>query len=76
MGKLVLRSEGVKEMLRSQEILDVCVQHATSMGAKLGEGYEVSPYVGKNRVNASVRAVSETARKDTLDNNSLLKAVD
>jgi hypothetical protein len=45
------------------------------MGASLGEGYEVSEYVGTNRVNVSVHAVSDRAKKDNLDNNSMLKAV-
>lgn len=75
-GKLVLRKNEVKAMLQSQELLEVCMQHAERVGAGLGEGYEVSPYVGKTRVNASVRAVSDKAKQDTLDNNTLLKAVD
>ena len=73
-NKLVLRSEGVREMLRSDEILGVCVQYANQMGTSLGNGYEVSEYVGVNRANASVRAVSDEAKRDVLDNNSLLKA--
>ena len=73
-NKLVLRSDGIREMLKSQEILDVCVQYANQMGANLGEGYEVSEYTGANRVNASVSAVSDAAKRDTLENNSLLKA--
>lgn len=73
-NKLVLRSDGIREMLKSQEILDVCVQYANQMGASLGDGYEVSEYTGANRVNASVRAVSDAAKRDTLENNTLLKA--
>ena len=73
-NKLVLRSDGIREMLKSQEILDVCVQYANQMGASLGDGYEVSEYTGTNRVNASVSAVSDAAKRDTLENNSLLKA--
>lgn len=73
-NKLVLRSDGIREMLKSQEILGVCVQYANQMGTQLGEGYEVSEYIGANRANASVRAVSDAAKQDVLDNNSLLKA--
>lgn len=73
-NKLVLRSDGIREMLKSQEILDVCVQYANQMGANLGDGYEVSEYTGPTRVNASVRAVSDAAKRDTLENNTLLKA--
>ena len=73
-NKLVLRKEGVREMLKSQEILDVCVHYAEQKGAALGEGYVISKWTkGKNRVNASVRAASEKAKRDVLDTNSLLK---
>ena len=70
-----LRSEGVRELLRSPEMMEVCRQYAEEMGSKLGSGYEVSTYTGTNRVNASVHAVSDQAKQDNLDNNSMLKAV-
>ena len=72
-NKLKLRRKGIREMLLSDEILEVCVKYAEQKGACLGDGYEVSRYKGKNRVNASVRAVSQKAKKDVLENNSLLK---
>lgn len=74
-NKLVLRSEGVKSMLKSPEIMAVCRSHAESINSRVGDGYEVSEYTGANRVNVSVHAVSEEAKQDNLDNNSLLKAV-
>lgn len=70
-----LNSDGVRELLRSAEMLAECERLANEMGAQLGEGYEVSTYVGTNRVNASVTASSKAAKQDNLDNNSLLKAV-
>lgn len=72
-NKLKLRSKGIREMLRSDEILEVCVKYAEQKGASLGDGYEISRYTGKNRVNASVRAKSEKAKRDVLEKNSLLK---
>ena len=72
-NKLKLRKEGVREMLLSDEILEVCVKYAEQKCAGLGDGYEISKYKGKNRVNASVRAKSEKAKRDVLENNSLLK---
>lgn len=70
-----LNSEGVRELLRSAEVMAECRSHADEMGATLGEGYEVSEYIGANRVNVSITAVSQSAKQDNLDNNSLLKAV-
>ena len=72
-NKLKLRKDGVREMLLSDEMLEVCVKYAEQKGAGLGEGYVISRYKGKNRVNASVRAKSEKAQRDVLENNSLLK---
>ncbi len=71
-----LNSEGVKELLKSAEIMAECRSHAAEMAATLGaDDYEVSEYVGTNRVNVSVRAKTEKALQDNLDNNTMLKAV-
>ena len=73
--KIVLNREGVRELLRSAEMMECCRGYAEQMGARLGSGYVVSTYTGTNRVNASVRAVSDAAKQDNLDNNTMLKAV-
>ena len=71
-----LNSEGVKELLKSAEIMAECRSHAAEMAATLGaDDYEVSEYVGTNRVNVSVRAKTEKALQDNLDNNTLLRAI-
>lgn len=75
MGKLVLNSDGIRAMLTSPEMMSVCRSYAEDINATMGDGYEVSEYTGANRVNVSVHAVSEAAKQDNLDNNSLLKAV-
>lgn len=71
-----LNSEGVKELLKSAEIMAECRSHAAEMAATLGaDDYEVSEHVGTNRVNVSVRAKTKKALQDNLDNNTMLKAV-
>lgn len=71
-----LNREGVKELLKSAEIMAECRSHAAEMAAKLGaDDYEVSEHVGTNRVNVSVRAKTKKALQDNLDNNTMLKAV-
>lgn len=70
-----LNSDGVRELLRSPEMAEVCREHAERIAGKAGSGYEVTTYTGKNRVNASVHAVTEEAISDNLKNNTLLKAV-
>ena len=73
--KIELNRAGVRELLRSQEMMNICAEHANSTQASLGKGYEVSCHTGKNRVNAEVAAVTQEAIQETLKNNSILKAL-
>lgn len=75
MGKFELNSEGVKSLLQSPEIMEVCKTYATNAQARLGDGYEVTTMTGKTRVNAQIEAVSYKAKKDNAKNNTILKAV-
>lgn len=72
--KFELNSAGVRELLKSQQMLDICRGYAEQIRDRAGAGYEVSTYVGKNRVNASVYADTYEARLDNYENNTLLKA--
>ena len=74
--QIVLNSDGIQELLKSNEVMAECRSHAAEMAATLGaDNYEVSEYVGSTRVNVSVRATTDWARQDNLDNNTMLKAV-
>lgn len=73
--KIVLNREGVRELLQSQAIMDICKSYADRAVAQLGDGYEVSTMVGKTRVNAEVAAVSYAAKVENSQTNSILKAV-
>ena len=73
--KFELDKGGVRDLLRSQEVLGVCKGYAESARARAGEGYEVTTFVGRNRANASVHAETYEARKDNYENNTLLKAL-
>ena len=73
--KFELNRKGVRELLKSQEMMTVVTEYANRVQKKAGDGYEVSQYSGKNRVNASVSAETVKARKDNLENNTLLKAL-
>lgn len=70
-----LNISGVRELLRSKEMLGICEERANNAQAKLGEGYKVTSMTGKNRVNASVFAESYQAKKENLENNTILKAL-
>lgn len=72
--KFKLNRPGVGSLLKSQEMMNVCVSYADQVRARAGEGYEISTYVGKSRVNASVFPATKEARKDNYEHNTLLKA--
>lgn len=73
--KFELNREGVRELLRSKEMMDVCSEYAQSALGRLGDGYEMSTHTGANRVNAEVSAESFAAKRENLKSNTILKAV-
>nr|DAO86855.1 MAG TPA: type I neck protein [Caudoviricetes sp.] len=75
MAKFKLNRAGVRILLKSEEMADICQSYANKIQRRCGDGYEVTVYTGKNRVNASVHAATVKARKDNSKNNTLLKAM-
>lgn len=75
MSKIILNRTGVKELLQSDDMMQVCKEHAYKAQSQLGDGYEVTYRKGKNRVNAEVAAVSDKARSENMKKNTILKAV-
>ena len=75
MDRFELNSQGVMDLLKSQEMMGICNEYASKAQSKLGDGYEVTTHTGKTRVNAQVKAESYKARKDNAKNNSILKAL-
>ncbi|MBR1470690.1 MAG: hypothetical protein IJ600_03495 [Lachnospiraceae bacterium] len=73
--KVELNHDGVRELLRSPEMLAICEEYARKAVHALGEGYEVSAHTGSGRVNASVVAISREAIAENSANNTVLKAV-
>ena len=77
MGKFrfELNSEGVKELLRGNDMQAICREYADNAVSSLGDGYEATTHVGRTRCNASVIATTYEARRENAKNNSILKAV-
>lgn len=72
--RIKLKRRGVRELLKSQEIMDECVRVAKEKAAAAGPGYEADDgYVGKTRASAIVYPSSAAARSDNYRNNTLLK---
>lgn len=70
-----LNRSGVAALMKSSNMQSVLKRHATNMKNRSGAGYEQDMYVGRNRANAAVFASSKEARKDNLENNTILKSV-
>ena len=70
-----LNYKGVGELMKSRPMQTVLNEYATNIKNRCGDGYEQDIYVGKSRANAMVTATTFEARKDNMDNNTLLKAV-
>lgn len=73
--EIELNSNGIKQLLRSSEMMGVCKELAAGIQKKCGSGYEMDTYTGSGRVNASVFASDASAKKDNAKNNTILKAL-
>lgn len=73
--KVKLNRAGVRNLLKSEEMMQICKDHAYATQAALGAGYEVTYRSGKNRANAEVAAVSRKARKENSKDNIILKVL-
>ncbi len=68
-------SAAVRNLLRSPEMMKICEEKANNALGTLGTGYIVTTMTGRNRVNASIFAETYEAKRDNIENNSILKAL-
>jgi len=73
--KFKLNREGVRQLMRSSEMMNVVQGYAAGAVRKLGVGYTQNSMTGKNRVNAMVYAETAEAKKENAKSNTILKAV-
>ena len=73
--KVKLNSSGVRELLKSAEIQSLLAERAQQVANRLGDGYAIDPYVGKNRANVSIHPETAKAFRETYKENSILKAL-
>ena len=73
--RVVLNKRGVRDLLKGEDMRQVCADHANKTLAKLGTGYETDTHTGKPRSTAMIRASSAQARRDARQNNTIWKAV-
>lgn len=74
-SRFVLNRTGVRSLLKSEEMANICSKYAKDIATRAGEGYTSDVYVGKNRVNAGVSTNSVKAMRSNAKHNTLLKAM-
>ena len=64
--RIKLNRKGVRELLQSDDIRNVCAERARAAIAHLCDGYETNTYTGRTRVYAGIKATTRQARRDAL----------
>lgn len=73
---IVLDRNGVRNLMLSSEMMELCAELGSGIMEKLGDGYLMTQYpTGKTRVNVSIMTDSKEARKENAENNTILKAL-
>lgn len=77
MGKVrfELNRAGVRELMLSPEMQAGLESMAGGILARLGDGYEIETFKGRNRINVELKAETFEARRENLRDNTILKAV-
>src|SRR5690606_22022340 len=75
-GRIVLKRKGMRELLRSPEVLADLKRRAESIAAAAGSGMEVSAMVGRNRARSSVITATSEARNAEATSRALTRAID
>lgn len=73
--RIVLDKKGVKNLLKSKEVKEMLEHQATEIKAKVGKDYGSDIYLGKNRYNVAIYPITDEARKDAINNDTLTKVV-
>ena len=73
--RVELNHDGIREFLRSTEVSELVSSYAKAAAEQLGEGYAADKLLQPTRQIASVYADTTAARRENLENNSILKAV-
>ena len=74
--RIVLNRKGMRQLLRSPEVLADLKRRAEAIAAAAGSGMEVSAMVGRNRARASVITATSEARNAEATSRALTRAID
>lgn len=69
-----LNRKGVREFLQSEDMMTTAKKYAGDIKGRCGEGFETGSYVSFDRVHTTVYPATKEARKQNLDDNTILKS--
>lgn len=73
--KFVLNSAGVRELLKSKEVENVCMEHARRVQSRAGEHYSAEPRHYQKRTGAAIYPNDIIGYNDNQKNNTLLRSL-
>ena len=74
--EIELNGPAIRALLRSRDVSDACLGQIQRVKSMCGPGYEVDTYVGRNRVNAMIRAESPEAKRDNAEHGTIAAALE
>lgn len=74
--KVKLNPAGIKDILKSGEVLKDLATRAVAIADAAGPGFETDLDVGSTRARASVRTTDEESRKAEAQDRALTRAID
>lgn len=73
--RVVIDRRAIRQLLRSQEVLDDLTRRGRAVAAAAGPGHELQPYVGRNRARVTVRTATDDARRAEATDRRLTAAI-
>lgn len=73
--RIELNKDEVRAWLKSEEMQSMLNQVANDVATRAGDGYQTGSMISSDRVKATVYTASYAARRDNLENNTLLKSL-
>lgn len=73
--KIVLNKSGIRELLRSQEAGDMCMEYAQQVQSRAGQHYTVEARRYPERTGAAVYPSDPEGFYDNLKNNTLVRSL-
>lgn len=73
--KFELNSDGLTELMKSSRMKAALKEYGDSAASQAGEGYTANTVVSGDRAKVFVKASTYKARRDNMENNTLLKSI-